>query len=61
MVRKSIPLMIIIVLSLQSILIITSFSHAAGEGDLQVVTARMIPSQGSRLDSADYTNHVPIL
>jgi len=58
--RRSIPLLILIILSLQSILIISTHSpDTLGTSDSPAIATSMTPSQGSRLDSDDYSNHVP--
>ncbi|MGY5872752.1 MAG: right-handed parallel beta-helix repeat-containing protein [Candidatus Thorarchaeota archaeon] len=56
--RKSIPLMIIIVLCLQSFLVASLISqNGVEETKSPSIEKQMLPSQGSRLSPAEYTPH----
>ena len=56
--RKSIPLMIIIVLCLQSFLVASLISqYGLEETKSPSIETQMLPSQGSRLNPGEYTTH----
>ncbi|MHA2423385.1 MAG: right-handed parallel beta-helix repeat-containing protein [Candidatus Thorarchaeota archaeon] len=62
MVRKAIPIILIILLGMQAFVLASSsmqlMPSKSGEG---IITRQAVTSQGSRLSPGDYFNHVPFL
>ncbi|MHA1906299.1 MAG: right-handed parallel beta-helix repeat-containing protein [Candidatus Thorarchaeota archaeon] len=61
MIRKSIPVFLIVLLSLQTFIVTSSYIQWTLVGSSEInQSKRAILSQGSRLNPEDYSNHVPI-